>query len=76
MEWSTKKGSSFTKGCLAKESGMALEYSKFTIPLERGLFTSDSLLMGTNMEKGSRLTKMDSTMKESGRTTKDMGSGN
>ena len=54
MALSMKKASSFTKGCSAKESGMALEFLKSTILQERGLFTLDSLLMATSMEKASK----------------------
>lgn len=68
-----KKASLFIKDCSAKVREMALEYSKFTIVLQKVPSTLDSSLMATNMEMVSRLIKVVYIMKENGKTIKDMG---
>ena len=66
-EFSIRKISLFTKDILMMVKEMDLGYSKFTIVQEELPFILGNLQMETNMDKVNTLTKMDLSMKDSGK---------
>ena len=66
-EFSTKKISLFIKDILMMAKEMDLGYSKFTIVQEEPPFILGNSLMATNTDKVSTLTKMDLSMRGSGK---------
>ena len=66
-EFSTKKISLFIKDISMMAKEMDLGYSKFTIVQEEPPFILGNSLMATNTDKVSTLTKMDLSMRDSGK---------